>query len=76
LLVMRDAGGTHPLRLVAAALSAVLAAMCGVLARTRARTLADRGTRSTLRPATGPALLLASGVVAMAVLELGSILRA
>lgn len=73
---MRDAGDTHPLRLVAAALSAVLAAMCGVLARTRARLLADRGTRNALRPATGPALLLASGVAVMALLELGSILRA
>ena len=76
LLVMRDAGNTHPLRLAAAVVAALLAAMCGVLARTRAHNLADHNHRRTLTPPTVPALLLASGVVLMALLELGSILRA
>lgn len=76
LLIMRDAGSTHPLRLTAAVLAALLAAMCGVLARTRARTLADPGHRSGLSAPSTPAYLLAAGVCVMALLELVAILRA
>ena len=75
LLVMRDAGSTHPLRLVAAVLSALLAAMCGVLARTRAQTLAARGVDDGLPAPTAAVFLLGGGVVLISVLALGSILR-
>lgn len=76
LLVMRDAADTHPLRLVAAGIAGLLAAMCGVLARSRARILADRGTRAHLRSPTVAVYLLTAGVCLLAALEIASILWA
>lgn len=75
LLILRDAGNTHPLRLLAALIAALLAAMCGVLARARARTLADRTYRTDLTPPTRAFLVLTAGVVMIALLELASVLR-
>ncbi|MGQ0846585.1 MAG: DUF202 domain-containing protein [Sporichthyaceae bacterium] len=70
LLTVRDAGGTHPLRLATAILAALLAVMCGVLARTRARTLAHPAGRDRLAAPTAAIYLLAGGVAAIATLEL------
>jgi|GEM_PF-4843250 len=74
LLVMRDAGGSHPLRLAAAVIGGLLAAMCGLLARFRARALAHHSVHRTLAPPARAAVALAVGVGAMAFLEMIAIL--
>jgi uncharacterized membrane protein YidH (DUF202 family) len=74
LLILRDAGSTSSLRLVAAVLAGLLAAMCGVLARTRARAVADHQRHGFLHPPDRAALCLAAGVVAMGCLEVVAIL--
>jgi len=76
LLILRDGVDTHPLGLAAATLATVLAAMCAVLARTRAHALARRGAQTSLPAATRALPLLAAGTCALAALAAASIIRA
>ncbi|MGQ0465542.1 MAG: DUF202 domain-containing protein [Sporichthyaceae bacterium] len=76
LLIVRDGVDTPVLGLIAAGWAAGLAAVCAVLARTRAQRLARRGPGSPLPAASRALPLLAAGTVVLAALEAASILRA
>jgi uncharacterized membrane protein YidH (DUF202 family) len=75
LLVLRDAGDSHPLRLVDAVVACFLAAMCGILARTRAMAIARRAGNHDLPGADRAVWVLAAGIGLMCVLEEIAIFR-
>jgi uncharacterized membrane protein YidH (DUF202 family) len=76
LLVLRDAGASHPLRLVDAVVACFLAAMCGMLARTRAMAIARRAGNHDLPGAERAVMVLAAGIGLMCILEMIAIFRA
>jgi uncharacterized membrane protein YidH (DUF202 family) len=75
LLVLRDAGDSHPLRLIDAVVACFLAAMCGILARTRAGAIGRRVANHDLPGADRAVLALAAGIGVMCALELVAIFR-
>jgi uncharacterized membrane protein YidH (DUF202 family) len=76
LLVLREAGDSHPLRLIDAVVACFLAAMCGMLARTRAAAIARRVGDHDLPGADRAVVVLAAGIAVMCVLEVIAIFRA
>jgi uncharacterized membrane protein YidH (DUF202 family) len=76
LLVLRDASEFHPLRLIDAVVACLLAAMCGVFARTRAAAIARRAGSQDLPGADRAIAVLAAGIALMCVLETIAIFRA